>query len=426
MQTNPAQLDVLIIGAGAAGLMAARHLALQGKSVAVIEALNRTGGRMYTISHARFAKPVELGAEFIHGDLPLTKSLLDEAGIAYVPADGSNWQGGKGKFQQQEGFAEEDDSGLPCNHLEQDITVAQLLEQLNDPAEKAAMQGYAEGYFAADIFRSSAQALCADLSAEYEEQYRPVGGYRLLVAYLEAQCREMGVAFFLEQPVQEIRWQQGSATVFTTSQSFAAAQVLITVSLGVLQSGKILFSPALPQQKTAAIKALGFGHVVKINLQFSEAFWKNPEYTGGKTLDDLFFLFSEAAIPTWWTQHPQQDALLTGWMGGPKAAALQQLSEKELEEKAMASLLQIFAISEEKLRSLLQGAAAHNWSADSYFHGAYSYEVVDGHRHIQTLSEPENHTLFFAGEALHAGTEIGTVEAALASGLEAAKKMAGQ
>lgn len=426
MQTNPAQLDGLIIGAGAAGLVAARYLAGQGKNVAVIEALGRTGGRMYTINHAHFEKPVELGAEFIHGDLPLTKALLDEAGIAYVPADGSNWQGAKGQLAQQEGFAEEDDSGLPCDSLEQDITVAQFLEQLNDPAEKAAMQGYAEGYFAADISRSSAQALCEDLGAEYEEQYRPVGGYRLLVQYLEAQCREMGVAFFLEQPVREIRWHRGSATVFSASQSFTAAQVLITVSLGVLQSGNILFSPALSQQKIDAIKALGFGHVVKINLQFSEAFWKNPEHTGGKVLDDLFFLFSEAHIPTWWTQHPQQDALLTGWMGGPKAEALQQLSAQELEEKAIDSLLQVFAISEKKLRGLLQGAATHNWSADPYFHGAYSYEVVDGHQHIHTLSEPEDHTLFFAGEALHAGAEIGTVEGALASGLEAARKMTGQ
>lgn len=406
--------------------MAARHLAQQGKSVAIVEALDRTGGRMYTITHEGFAKPVELGAEFIHGDLPLTKSLLDEAGIAYVPADGSNWQGSKGEFTQQESFAEEDESGLPCDTLEKDITVAQFLAQVEDPEEKAAMQDYAEGYFAADTNRSSAKALCEDLAAEYEEQYRPVGGYRPLVQYLEAQCREMGVAFFLEQAVREIRWQRGSATVFTTGQSFTAAQVLITVSLGVLQSEKILFLPALPQQKTEAIKALGFGHVVKVALQFSEAFWKNPEYTGGKALDNLFFLFFEAAIPTWWTQHPQQDALLTGWMGGPKAAALQQLSEQELVEKAIASLLQIFAINEERLRGLLQGAAAHNWSADPYFHGAYSYEVVDGHRHINTLLEPEDNTLFFAGEALHAGAAIGTVEGALASGLAAAQKMSGQ
>lgn len=423
MPTHPASFDVLIIGAGAAGLMAARHLAQQGKNIAILEALNRTGGRMFTTSHPGFAQPVELGAEFIHGELPLTQSLLEEAGIAYVPANGSNWQGNNGQFAQQESFAEEADGGLPCHTLEKDITVAQFLDQVDDPEEKASLQGYAEGYFAADISRSSAQALCEDLAAEYEEQYRPVGGYRHLVQYLEKQCRDLDVAFFLEQPVQEIRWQPGSATVCGTNQNFTAARVLITVSLGVLQSGKILFSPALPPQKTDAIEALGFGHVVKVNLQFSEAFWKNPEHTGGKSLNDLFFLFSEAAIPTWWTQHPQQDALLTVWMGGPAAQALQQLSATELAEKAIASLLHIFTIEEEKLRSLLQGAAAHNWSADPYFNGAYSYEVVNGHRHINTLSEAEEGTLYFAGEALHAGVEIGTVEAALASGLAVARKI---
>lgn len=423
MQTNPAQLDVLIIGAGAAGLMAARQLAGQGKRVAVIEALGRTGGRMYTTTHAHFKRPVELGAEFIHGDLPLTKSLLNEAGIKYVPANGSNWQSSSGQFTQQESFADEDASGLPCDMLENDLPLAQFLAQLNDPAEKAAMQGYAEGYFAADISRSSAKALCEDLAAAYEEQYRPVGGYRLLVQYQEAQCREMGIAFYLGQPVREIRWQQGMVTVITNRRSFDAGKVLVTVSLGVLQSNGIAFTPALPAQKRKAIMALGFGHVVKINLKFSEAFWKNPEHTGGKNLDSLFFLFSDAAIPTWWTQHPQQDALLTGWLGGPKAESLRQLSEQELADKAIHSLLRIFAISEEKLRSLLQGAACHNWSADPYFHGAYSYEVVDGHQYINTLLEPEAGTLFFAGEALHAGAEIGTVEGALASGKAAARML---
>lgn len=425
MQVQPSSFDLIIIGAGAAGLIAARQLARQGKSIALIEALGRTGGRMHTIAPTGFDQPVELGAEFIHGDLPLTKSLLHEAGISYTPARGSNWQGGRGQFIQQESFEEDGDSSLPCGQLEQDMPLAQFLARLKDPAEQASLKQYAEGYFAADTNKSSAQALCDDLASEFEEQYRPVGGYQLLVQHLEEQCRGLGVAFFLQQPVREIRWQQGAVTVVGSSQSFAAAQVLITVSLGVLQSGAIRFLPSLAEHKLAAIKALGFGHVVKVVLRFSRAFWKDPAHTGGKQLTDLFFLFSDAAIPTWWTQHPQEDALLTAWMGGPRAEALRGLPDKDLAEKAIRSLLQIFTISETQLRESLLGAACHNWSADPYFQGAYSYEVVRGKEHMESLTEPEAGTLYFAGEALHAGAQIGTVEGALASGLAIAEMMTG-
>ncbi len=79
MQTM--ETEILIIGAGAAGLMAARELALAGRRVRVLEARERAGGRAYTVHDPSFRLPVELGAEFVHGDLPLTGMLLKKAGI---------------------------------------------------------------------------------------------------------------------------------------------------------------------------------------------------------------------------------------------------------------------------------------------------------------------------------------------------------
>src|SRR5690242_4699010 len=82
-------IPILIIGAGASGLMAARELLKAGKSVTVLEARNRPGGRIHTLHDEAFSSPVELGAEFIHGHLPLTLQLLKEAGIKYYPVVGT-------------------------------------------------------------------------------------------------------------------------------------------------------------------------------------------------------------------------------------------------------------------------------------------------------------------------------------------------
>ncbi len=88
--------------------------------------------------------------------------------------------------------------------------------------------------------------------------------------------------------------------------------MIITVSLGVLQSGSIQFKPALTDH-AIAIQGIGFGTVIKFLLEFKTSFWKEFD-------DDIGFLLTDEEIPTWWTQLPGESNLLTGWLGGPKAA----------------------------------------------------------------------------------------------------------
>src|ERR1700733_8201521 len=114
--------DILIIGAGAAGLMAAHTLAKVGKKVIVLEARDRCGGRIHTLNHQSFFKNAELGAEFIHGDLPVTLGLLKEAGIKYHSANTEMWRYHDGRLNNESFFIEGWDLVIEhLNKLEQDI-----------------------------------------------------------------------------------------------------------------------------------------------------------------------------------------------------------------------------------------------------------------------------------------------------------------
>lgn len=214
--------------------------------------------------------------------------------------------------------------------------------------------------------------------------------------------------------MRQLQWKKSQVTATTETGVFRGRKAVITVPIGVLQTEGILFSPSLPQV-TEIAQRLGFGHVVKILFGCQTAFWKQQQVTGGKDLGDLGFLFSEEEIPTWWTHYPAGDNMLTGWLGGPRANQLQSLTGDEIRLKAIKALSKILHLDLEMLRQKLQEIWHYNWSADPHFCGAYSYEVVGGVELILQLQQPVEETLYFCGEGLHSGPQIGTVEAALQS-----------
>ena len=279
-----------------------------------------------------------------------------------------------------------------------------------------------EGYYAADPRNASTRALCTELTKEDEEQYRLWQGYGKMVAYLEKECREHGVQIFLGQPVLQVQWKKDQVALVTEKETFTASKLLVTVPVGVLQKEAITFFPALPEINRA-VQVLGFGHVVKIIFRFDAAFWRTPAFTQEKDLSTLGFLFSEEDVPTWWTHFPDERPVLTGWLAGPRAAEAQWLTRVEVVQKGLASLQQIFRMDKLQLEQRVEAVHTYNWSADPFACGAYSYETVGGEEAIRTIAKGVENTLFFAGEGLHSGPEIGTVEGALVSGRDTAHRI---
>jgi monoamine oxidase len=416
--------DIIVLGAGATGLMAARELANAGRQVAVIEARNRIGGRVLTLQDGGAR---ELGAEFIHGDGALTTELIESAGNGSAPSGGEIWQYHDERLQRAEDFIE-DWKGLmsALKELKEDIPVQQFLDQYlqGQHFEKTRQQvtRYAEGYYAADLRRASTYALRDELqSADHEADERPFTGYGPVLEHLYHQCLEKGVAFFLETAAITIAWERGAVTVHTDPELFAANRLIFTLPIGVWRSGTPAWAPALPE-KEAALNQLGYGPAIKILLSFTNQFWEDVTFCK-QAVTDLGFLFSEEVIPTWWAGAPEQGNVLVGWKAGPSALRLADASKEEILEVALGSLSNIFGVATESLQEKLRSYHYHNWISDPWTRGAYSYQVVSGSIFQKDAAAPVEGTLYFAGEGLYDGPLIGTVEAALQTGQAAARQL---
>lgn len=422
-------VDLLIIGAGAAGLLAAREVSRAGRTVALLEARTRVGGRIHTFQEGGFTAPVEGGAEFIHGAAPLTRALLREARLTWLSTSGRNYEVQGNQVQEAPEFLPEMPALLArLQALPQDLPLAEFLntyfpgsghQQLRERVTQ-----FAEGYNAADARFASAWALRDEWAGGgAEDSPRPVGGYGRLMDFLLGQAQEAGAVLHLEAAVRQLTWQPGRVEAITRlGRTVQARQALLTVPTGVLraaanQPGHLPFCPELPAHRQAAA-LLGYGDVIKVLLEFEEPFWPRVP-----AVPELGFVFSDAPIPTWWSQRPSPRALLTGWLGGPAATRHRHTPDAKLLELALTSLAASLAAPVEQLRQRLVAHRVLNWGADPWAQGAYSYVSVEAAAARQVLSTPVENTLFFAGEGLYEGPYTGTVEAALVSGRNAARQL---
>ncbi|TRW25331.1 FAD-dependent oxidoreductase [Flavobacterium zepuense] len=430
------QTDVIIIGAGAAGLMAAYALIKAGKTVTVLEARNRLGGRILTLNNDVFTQPTELGAEFVHGNLPVTLSLLKEAGIATTGVDFEMWQHKDGSFIQSNAFIDGWDALLKAlNELQHDVPLQDFLDEHFAGSEYAKMrtqvQNYVAGYDTADINDVSAFALRNEWNHEDEDaQHRVTGGYCRMINYLAQKCRDAGNDILINNVVNNVQWHNNNITVSATNGStYNAAKVIVALPLGVLQAaegaeGTILFNPPV-QEQLNAINNIGFGAVIKILLEFDTVFWESDAVTKqlGANLSTMGFLFTNEAIPTFWTQAPAHSPLITGWLGGPPAYHVKDAFPKDVLQQALTSLSNVFKIAPDSLKQKLVAWHVANWTAEPYTRGSYAYDKVASAQARKLLQQPVNDTLYFAGEYLYDGPAMGTVEAALTSGRNVAEKI---
>jgi len=417
--------DVIIIGAGASGLMAAHILVKAGKTVTVLEARNRVGGRIHT-GNLSFSAPVELGAEFIHGNLPVTLNLLKQAGIGTSAVGFEMWQHLNGNFEQSDAFIEGFDVFLEkLNKLQRDMPLFDFMQQNFSGEQHATMrariESYVAGYDTADVHIAGAFALRNEWNHEDEDaQHRVNGGYAAMIGYLAGTVQHSGNDILLSTVAEQVVWKNNSVQVITNNSTYEASKVIVALPLGILQApagtpGAVNFNPPINEQ-AQALNNIGFGAVIKILLEFDTVFWEDKSLTQPADLSAMGFLFADETIPTYWTQSPAHSPLLTGWLGGPPAFKMKDAAPEAILQLTLASLAAIFKIDAALLKNKLVAWHVANWTAEPYTRGSYAYDTVNSPQARGVLLQPVKNTIYFTGEYLYDGPAIGTVEAALTSG----------
>jgi len=400
--------------------MAARELARASKRVTILEARERCGGRIYPLSAQEFGYPAEGGPEFIHGAAPVTRALMREARIALAPMEGVRWSARGGAFAPSAPPPHADRLHDALLELKTDLPVAEFLERHFADQQYSELRRdirrMVEGYDAADATKASTFALRDEWMGRPGGRHgRPAGGYGALIDFLVAECRKEGASIHLGAAVTAIEARPGAMTARGHAGAFMEADAaILTVPLPLLRDIEL---PPVAREQAAASADIGFGNVVKILLRFKTRWWTDG---GGRDLGDLSFLFSDAVVPTWWTQYPASHPVLTGWYSGPKADTVAQCTEGELIDMGLASLAEIFALPMDRLRRDLVASRAINWGNDPFARGAYCYATPTT-RQAQSVLRKADGGVLFSGEALYAGADMGTVEAALASGQETAQ-----
>ncbi|MEM1308591.1 MAG: NAD(P)/FAD-dependent oxidoreductase [Cyanobacteria bacterium P01_H01_bin.153] len=419
----------LVIGAGAAGLAAARTLQDANASVVVLEARDHLGGRVHTdydfVSH-----PVERGAEFLHGENIVTWDWVRRYQLATRPAfdDYCN----QFVYANQallpfrrwctlpglDALALMDGSpidALMANWIEQgkpDVSLTQFLElhQIEwSPEVRRLIDHFLSGSYAANLDQLGVYGLMElTYEGDGDRYFRLQQGYSHLLEQFAA-----GLDIRYATTVTHISWSPSGVQVHTDSDTtYTAQQVVITLPLSLLQANAVEFNPPLPEAKLRAIHGLGVGHITKLILKFDQPWW--PQ--------DLESCLTPLATQFWWRpgwQRHHEAPVLTAFTGATGADKLEALGRAGAIQTGLQDLEQMF---KRPLADRLEAALFVDWQADPYAQMAYSYVPVNGVRLRSQLAQPVENGLFFAGEATHP-TRAATVHGALESGIRAAQEI---
>lgn len=415
-------LDALVIGAGMAGVTAARALARAGFAVTVVEGRERTGGRVYSVRDF-CAAPVEGGAEFVHTDDAATWPEIRAAGLsarACPLARNSMFNlGGRTRWLPWILLHPGTWSAFPIlRQIRQvgadDLSARQFIERHGLRGRARVMAEMTlTAHLPGSIDEVGVRGLLDDnvLHLETGSYHRIAEGYDRLTDYIG---RDLDIR--LGFAVATIRWAaDGVSVVATDGRELFAHAAVSTLPLGVLKSGGVHFRPELPETKRAAFARLEMGPVLKLLLHFRAPFW--PRWltnlgcgTGPVTLYWPVF-YGDAGKP----------AVLTAYCTGPRAARLSNLSEEEAVDVALTDLQRLFPAANP--RRALVAARRVDWATDPFACGGYSFIRPGGTGARVPLAAADTGALFWAGAATATATIADTVQAAYLSGLRAAAEV---
>lgn len=430
--------DVLIIGAGIAGLTAFNDLSRQGLNVLCLEARDRIGGRILTIDDPGSPLPIELGAEFVHGRPPETWDLVRRANVAVYDCEerSAHIRNGKADSHSEawEQLDQITDDMKRVAKAGADPSFFEFIQaSLQPQAAKDLATSYVEGFNAAHKERISVASLAQDAEAaeniDGDKTFRVASGYKVFPEFLLQTSGLSESQLRLNTVVTAVHWRPGHARVegrsTLTDANFyiESGRVIVTVPLGVLnahenQVGKIVFNP-VPADITNALESLEFGNVTRLVFRFKAAWWETHEHLS----DAGFWLSKERLFPTWWTTLPMRTPLLTAWSAGPHTDELLRKPKAFLVSRALEDLSRISKLEVSHLQQQLDKVHFHDWHADPYSRGAYSYVRAGAFRNRAALGLPVENTLFFAGEGTELNGHGGTVHGARATGHRAAQQV---
>ncbi len=423
--------DTIVIGAGVAGLAAAGELARRGRRVLVLEARDRVGGRIHSLAPTGWPVPVELGAEFVHGDDRLLHESLRDLGLPPRPLDPNMWWHDRGLGLRRivdfwERVADVAEHISP--EADKESSVARFLRRPTaelPPFDRRLAARYLANFNAAPLTSLSAVEQKTDHAGADTTDHKIDGRYDTLPEALRGQLPTDRVELRLETIVTRVAWRRGNVTVHAgDGGSFTARSAIVTLPLGVLRAGSVAFDPPLPVGKQAAIARHGWGHVVRVTFLLRPDAWCDPiipaalrENEGGAF---GFVNAADTSFSVFWALTPPAPVVVA-WAGGAPAEKLLAVPPAERVQAALRSLATIFGAPPEDIRRLVIDHRAHDWAADPYSLGAYSHAAAGREGAAAQLAEPVDDTLFFAGEAT--ASALGTVDGALHSGLRSAREV---
>ncbi len=411
--------DALVLGAGTAGVTAARQLASHGLTVAVVEARDRIGGRVYSVRDF-CGEPVEGGAEFIHTSDADIWPEVRAAGLAVrrcpLARNSMFNLGGRTRW-------------LPWLLLHPGVWPAfPILRQIRrvGPQDMSAREFIERHGFRGRARVLAEMTLTAHLPGSIDEVgllglvedrvlHLEAGSYHRVADGYDRLPEHVGRGFDIRFgfAVETVRWAADGVSVAAhDGREMSARAAISTLPFGVLKSGAVRFAPELPESKRSTFAQLEMGPVVKMLLLFREPFW--PRWltnlgcgTGPVTLYWPVFYGAEA-----------KPAVLTAYCTGPRAAAISRLGEDEAVSVVLADLRRLFPRADPH-RALL-AARRIDWARDPFSCGGYTFLRPGGSGARQRLAAADTGALFWAGSATATPTIAETVQAAYLSGLRAA------